>query len=278
VLDRIAALVNELSHNAGQKPAALGMGIPGLLDIRAGKTKFLPNLPTKWPDVPVRGILEPKVNCPVYILNDARLAALGELEYGFGRKYKNMVYFTLGTGIGGGVAIDGKLRLGPLGAAGEIGHQTIITDGPQCGCGNSGCLEAIASGPAITAQGIRLLLGGRAPKLHEMVDGDITRVTPKEMALAAAQGDEAVQIALVKASEFLGIGVANVITILHPDIVVFTGGVAAIGDLLFDKVRETVVKRVGMFPPHDVLIKPSELEGRAGTLGGIALAKNQGLL
>jgi glucokinase len=233
---------------------------------------------TNWREVPIRDMLEPVVDCPVYILNDARLAALGELEYGYGRKYKNMVYFTLGTGIGGGVAVDGKLRLGPLGAAGEIGHQTIITDGPQCGCGNYGCLEALASGPALSAEGVRLLLGGRAPRLHEIVDGDVARVTPKELGLAAEAGDDAVRNVILRASEYLGIGVANVITILHPEIVVFTGGVAAMGDLLFDKVRETVKRRVGMFPPDDVLIEPSELEGRAGTLGGIALAKNRGLL
>ena len=187
-----------------------------------------------------------------------------------------MAFFALGTGIGGGVVIDGRLRLGPLGAAGELGHQTIVPDGPPCGCGNRGCLETLASGPAITAQGVWLLASGRAPKLHELVAGDPGAVTPREMALAAAAGDDAVREALIRAAEYIGIGVANVVTALHPDLVVFGGGVAEIGPLLFDTVRETVRRRVGMFPTDDLRIEKSLLGDKAGALGGIALAVKRG--
>ena len=255
------------------------MGIPGLADLAAGVTRFLPNLPTQWRDAPVRDVLAPQIGCPVYLLNDVRMATLGELTYGHGRgRLDTMAFFALGTGIGGGVVIDGRLRLGPLGAAGELGHQTIVPDGPTCGCGNRGCLETLASGPAITAQGVWLLASGRAPRLHELVGGDPGAVTPREMALAAAAGDEAVREALIRAAEYLGIGVANVVTVLHPDLVVLGGGLAEIGPLLFDTVRETVRRRVCMFPVDNVRIEKSLLGDKAGALGGIALAVKHGLL
>jgi glucokinase len=272
VLHRIGDLVNALSERAGAQPTALGMGVPGLVDLKEGVTRFLPNLPTQWRDVPVRERLAPQIGCPIYMLNDARTATLGELTFGHGKTATTMAFFTLGTGIGGGIVVDGRLRLGPLGAAGELGHQTILPDGPRCGCGNSGCLETLASGPAITAQGVWLMACGRAPRLHEMVESDAGRVTPKEMALAAEAGDTAVREALVRAATYLGIGVANVVTVLHPDLVVLGGGVADIGPLLFDTVRATVRERVGMFPTDAVRIERSMLGAGAGLLGGVALA------
>ncbi|MBZ5562464.1 MAG: ROK family protein [Acidobacteriia bacterium] len=277
VLDRIAGLVNALSRMADSSPAGLGMGCPGLVDVKNGTTKFFPNLPTQWRDVPVREILAPQVGCPVYLLNDVRMATLGELTFGHGRTAGTMVFFALGTGIGGGVAIDGKLRLGPLGAAGELGHQIILPDGPRCGCGNRGCLETLASGPAITAEGIRLMQTGLAPKLHELCRGDASEVTTKAMVEAACAGDETVREAIVRAAEYLGIGIVNVVVTLHPDLIVLGGGVALIGDLLFDAVRRTIRERVHMFPTDGVEVKPSQLGENAGTLGGIALAIKGGL-
>jgi glucokinase len=277
VLKRIAALVNDLAQSVGREPAAVGMGVPGLADLDHGIVRFLPNLPTQWRDVRVRDTLSPLVGgLPVYLLNDARMATLGELAFGQGRGVSTMAFFTLGTGIGGGVVIDGRLRLGPLGAAGELGHQTILPDGPRCGCGNTGCLETLASGPAITAQGVWLLACGRAPKLHALVDGDPGRVSPREMAQAAEMGDTAVREVLVRAGEYIGIGVVNVVVMLHPELVVLGGGVAQIGDLLFDTVRDVVARRVGMFPVDDIRILPSQLGSKAGMFGGIALAARGG--
>jgi glucokinase len=224
----------------------------------------------------VREILEPQVGCPVALLNDARMATLGELEFGHGRQARTLVFFTLGTGIGGGVAVDGVLRLGPLGAAGEIGHQTIVPDGATCTCGNRGCLETLASGPALAARGVFLLQCGRAPILRDLVDGDPGKVTPREMALAAERGEAIVRDEIVRAAEYLGIGVANVVTTLHPDIVVLGGGMAEMGPWL-DTVRTTVLRRVRMFPANDVRIERSLLGDRAGLLGGLALAAQTGL-
>lgn len=276
VLRRIAALMDEMVEESGQQPEALGMGVPGLVDLPRGVVKFLPNLPTHWRDVPVRDSLVSEIGCPVYLLNDARMATLGELAFGQGRDVETMAFLTLGTGIGGGVVVGGDLHLGQLGAAGELGHQTIVPDGARCGCGNRGCLETLASGPAIAAEGMRLLLSGQARELFELVDGDPARVTPREMAEAAAAGDEVVRDALLRAAEYLGIGVANVVTALHPELVVLGGSVSAVGPLLFDRVREVVHQRVCMFPAEGVRVEPSLLGDQAGAWGGIALAARGG--
>ena len=278
VLSRIAELVCSLSAQAGIQPEALGMGAPGWIDLNAGITRFFPNFPTNWRDVPVRAILEPKIGCPVHILNDVRAATLGELVFGHGRNVSTMAFFALGTGVGGGIVVNGKLRLGPLGAAGELGHQTVLPEGPRCGCGNRGCIEALASGPAIAAEGVRLVLAGQAPRLYDLVGGDISKITPREMAAAAEAGDEAVREAIVRAAQYLGIGVANIVTAIHPDLIVFGGRVAQIGPLLFDTVEATMRARVRMFPPDNVQIKPSMLGDKAGILGGIALAMSRGRL
>jgi glucokinase len=212
----------------------------------------------------------------VRLINDVRMAALGELVYGHGKEWPTFAFFAVGTGIGGGIAMDGKLYLGAGGANAEFGHHTVVPDGPLCGCGNHGCLELYAAGPAVTAVGVRLLLSGQTTVLYTLTDGNPANVSPARMAQAAAQGDEAVRDGLVRCAEYLGIGVANVVAIVHPPLVVLGGGVAEIGDLLFETVRATVNRRVGMFPVDDLRIEPSLLGGRAGTLGGIALAQGVG--
>jgi glucokinase len=276
VLARIGGLIQELAAQAGATPLAVGMGVPGLLDVERVRTRFLPNFPTQWRDVAVAEVLAQQTGCPVFLLNDARLATLGELVFGHGRSVRNMVFFTLGTGVGGGVVIDGRLRLGPLGAAGEIGHQTLVPDGLRCGCGNHGCLETLASGPAIAAEGVRLMRSGLAPRLFEIVRGEASSVGPREMAMAADAGEATVREAIVRAARYLGIGAANLVTALHPELVVLGGGVAAIGDLLTDSVRDEIRARVRMFPADDVRVERSMLGDKAGIWGGIALAMRRG--
>jgi glucokinase len=271
VLQRIGEAVKQLTREAGQMPGALGMGVPGLVDVPNGLTRFLPNLTTHWVDVPAAQILSAQVNCPVRLLNDVRMATLGELVYGRGKNVTSMVFLAIGTGIGGGVVIDGKLRLGPMGAAGELGHQTISPNGPPCGCGNHGCLETLASGTALAAAGIRLMLMGLAPNLHDLVNGDSNRVTSELMA-QAAENDEPVMDAIMQAADYLAIGIANAMVTLHPELVVLGGGVANMGDLLFDRVRDQVRQRVKMLPADSVRIEPSELGSNAGVMGAIALA------
>jgi glucokinase len=266
VLDRIATALQAL----GRKPAGVGIGVPGLADLRRGRTLFLPNLTGNWRDVPVGPMLSERLGCPVYLLNDVRMATLGELTYGLGRDVADMLFLAVGTGIGGGVVIDGQLRLGALGAAGEIGHQTLMPDGPLCGCGNRGCLETIASGTAIAAEGVRLMRIGLAPSLHAITDGNADRVTTKEM---AKSDDSAIRDCIRRAATWLAIGIANAVSILHPSLVVLGGGVPAIGAPYLDTVREVVRERVRMFPVDDLRIERSILGDKAGLYGGIALAR-----
>ncbi|MBL8232446.1 MAG: ROK family protein [Bryobacterales bacterium] len=269
ILARIAELGAELAQG---RLLGLGVGVPGLVDTASGVTKFLPNLPTQWRDVAAGEYLRSKLGCPVRLLNDCRTAALGELQFGAGRNYRDLALFMIGTGIGGGVILDGQVRLGALGAAGELGHQTILPDGPLCGCGNRGCLETLASGPAIAGEGVRLMRSGLAPKLFELTAGNAEAVTPKSMAEAARLGDRAVEASIARIAGYLGIGVANVIVTVHPQLVVIGGGVAAMGDLLLEPLRRTVKDRVGMLPPETVAIEPSPLGDQSGIYGAVALA------
>jgi len=273
VIERIANLLSAMATEHNARISAIGVGVPGLVNLDKGMTKFLPNLPTQWRDIPVAESLGSQLKCSVKLLNDVRTATLGELRFGHGSSQPDltMAFISIGTGVGGGVVVEGNLRMGPLGAAGELGHQTIIADGPLCGCGNKGCLEAIASGSAIIGEGVRLMLTGLAPTLHQLVEGDASKVTPREM-LTAAQEDEAVRVALKRTANYIGIAAANVTTILHPDLIVLGGGVAELGEILTSTVKSVITERVGMFPTDNVRVEQSLLGERAGVMGAIALA------
>jgi glucokinase len=273
VVGRISATLNDLAATSGRRLSAVGVGVPGLADFHRGRTVFLPNMPTGWRDYPVADRLSARIGCPVFVLNDARMAALGELWFGRGRGVRTMVVFMLGTGIGGGVVVDRKLRLGPQGAAGEVGHQVILPYGALCGCGNRGCLETLAGAPALIGAGVRLLKSGHAPQLYEMVEGNAERVTPELMAQAAAAGDSFLRDHLLEAARMVGIGVFNVITLLYPELVVIGGDVAhGLGPLLIDTVRHEVRERARLFAADKVRIESSELREKAPLWGGVALA------
>jgi glucokinase len=176
------------------------------------------------------------------------------------------------------VVVDGKLRLGAAGAAGEIGHLTVEPEGLPCSCGSRGCLETLASGPALAGEALRLLRSGRAPILREELRGDESRVDAELIARAAAAGDTDARSLIERASRFLGIAVANLVTTLAPDAVLLAGGVAGIGAPLLDTVRATVRERVTLVPLDTLEIAFSELGDRAGVLGGLALAVRGGVL
>lgn len=275
VIERIGHLLQKLVTEAASEIKAIGVGAPGLIDVENGVTKFLPNLPGQWRDVPLAAKLKDAIGCPVKVANDARTATLGELKFGHGKLNPDatLAFFTLGTGVGGGIAVEGKLRLGPLGAAGELGHQTIVENGLPCGCGNHGCLETLASGPAIAAEGIRLMNSGLATHLYELVDGISDRVNVVEM-MAVFEKDLAIRETILSAARYIGIAAANVVTILHPDLIVLGGGVAEIGEPLIKTVKQVIKDRVGMFPTQNVEVKKSLLGVKAGMLGAIGLAMN----
>lgn len=271
-VERTNRLLDDLARKHSQEILATGIGLPGLVDRGAGTIVFLPNLPPQWCGFPIVAAFKSHSHRPVYLLNDARAAALGEYTFGDTRGSKDMLFVTVGTGIGGGLILDGKLRLGAFGAAGEVGHSTVFPEGALCSCGNRGCLETLVSGPALAAAGRALMLGGDAPRLSELVAGDADKVTATLMAGAARGGDTAVAEAIRRAAEFLGIGIANAVTITAVSNVVIGGGLSILGDLLLEPVRHAIHERVRMFPSQAVQVTCSTLGEKSGAFGGIALA------
>ncbi len=267
-LRRIADLIRKLEC-ASVAASAIGIGLPGLVDS-SGVAQFLPNLPGHWTGVPVTTTLTELTGHPTFALNDARMATLGEFVFGDGRQTDRLLLLTLGTGIGGGLVLDGRLQFGLYGGAGEIGHQTIVPDGPPCVCGSRGCLETLASGPAITASALKLIESGAAEELRTFAnDGTLN---PRHVAQAADKGNPACAELIARAAEFIGIGIANAVTLTAVDTVVLTGGLAALGDRLLKPIRTTVTDRVRMFPTSGIRIEISELGEQAALLGAIALA------
>lgn len=272
---RTSKLLEELAREARIAYQAIGIGLPGLVDRESGRIVFLPNLPEMWQGFPIAKEFELQSNKPVSLLNDARLATLGEFTFGNRAGGRNMLFVTVGTGIGGGLVLDGKLYLGAFGAAGEIGHHTILPDGPPCSCGSRGCLETLVSGPALAAAGRVLMRQGMAPMLEKLVLGDEEKVSATIMARAAERGDRSVGEAIRTAGKYLGIGIANAVTICAVDHVVIGGGLSALGDLILEPVREAVRQRVRMFPSNEVHIRCTALGAKSGALGGVALAAQE---
>ena len=191
VIAQMAGLVGEVIAAGGPaEVGGVGVGVPGLLDLERGLTRFMPNFPGQWRGVPVRDALERATGLPVALLNDARAMTLGEWRFGAGRGVETVACYTLGTGIGGGLVIEGRLYLGIGGAAGELGHISVAYDGPRCGCGGRGCIEAYASGPAIAAQGMKAVAQGLTTRIAELAGNDLNRITPELIFEAAREGDE----------------------------------------------------------------------------------------
>jgi len=271
LLKRICETAQEVWPKEGEV-RAIGMSAPAPFDPYEGVVLGAPNLPG-WDRVPLRDIMKERLQRPVYVGNDANLAALGEHHFGAGRGFDDMVYITISTGIGGGVILGGKLWLGHKGLAGEIGHIVVETGGPLCNCGNRGCLEALASGTAIGHQARTLAASGRAPAILAVAGGDVAQVTSASVGEAAAQGDKVATKLLRQAGRYAGIGIVNVMHLFNPQRIVLGGGVTQAGDLLFKPIRRTV-RRWAMNPLfwEDTAIVPAALGDDAGLLGALALA------
>lgn len=270
VIDRIIQLVKELLTIAGltqDQVKAVGIGLPGKLDPQAGVVEFLPNLAGHWSGVPVGAIVSKALTLPVFLINDARAMTLGEWAFGAGRGVETIACFTLGTGIGGGLVVNGQLLLGINGTAGELGHQVIDADGPPCGCGGRGCLEVFASGPAISALGVKAVLQGLTTSIGERVSYDLNQVTPQVIADAAMAGDQVAKEIIERVGKYLGLGVANIIISVGPRRVILGGGVARLGNLLLNPIRATVNERVHLAPAAEVEIVLATLGQEAGLVG-----------
>ena len=195
--------------------------------------------------------------------------------WGAGRGASIVVGITLGTGIGGGVVIEGRLLFGIDGTAGEVGHQIIHPYGPPCGCGSRGCLEAHASGPAIAAAGMKVVRQGRTTRIRDMIGGDLNAITPEVIVRAAEAGDPVAREILEESGFYLGIGVANLITLFSPEVVVIGGGVAKAGEWLLEPIRRVVAERCRVTPLERVRILPAALGGLSGAIGAALWAAQQ---
>jgi len=251
--------------------AAVGIGAPGPLDIEAGVLVAPPNLPG-WDRVPLKRIIEDALGITTFLENDANAAALGEYRFGAGRGRQHMIYVTVSTGIGGGLILDGKLYHGASGMAGEIGHMTIVPYGPLCGCGNRGCLEALASGTAIARQARERVARGVPTLMADLAAGDPERITAKLVAEAAHQGDAEAREILAEAMNYLGIGMANLVNLFNPELIVIGGGLTNIGELLFGPVRRAIDRRAFRAQAQTVQVVQAKLGKDVGVLGAAAVA------
>ncbi len=245
----VARLASVGIEAIGRSPGvtSVGIGIPGLYDPVAGTTRFLVNFPGGWPGVPVAGPVGAALGLPTTLINDARAFGLAELRLGVARGASSMIGLTLGTGIGGVIAIDGRVHQGHDGTGGELGHQTLEPDGPLCGCGNRGCLEAFARADRIAA-----------------ACGTATAEAAMD---AARAGDPRAVAGLLVVGRYLGIGIANMIAVINPDVVVIGGGVSAAFDLLRAPIEAELRERVRTTALELVRLVPAELGTWAGAIG-----------
>lgn len=284
VVERIAQLVERvaaetMSATGASRSRILGVGIgsPGPLDRETGVVILTPNL--GWTNFPLRDRIATAVQLPATLDNDANCATLGEWWLGAARGAQQVVGLTIGTGIGGGLILNGRLFHGVSDVAGEVGHTTIDANGRRCGCGNYGCLEAYASGPAIAERAREALAGGEPSAMPAVVGGDLSRLSAAIVYDAAKQGDRLAQEVVRETARILGIGIANLLNIFNPEVVVLAGGVTQAGDQLFEPMRAEVRRRAFKPAVDACRIVPGALQGNAGVIGAAAtFAQQQGLM
>jgi glucokinase len=274
VIARMLDAVHTVLAQAGmgkEQVAALGVGSPGPLDIGAGVVVSPPNLPG-WERVPLRQRLQDALGIPTFLENDANAAALGEYRFGAGQGCQHMVYVTASTGIGGGLILNGALYHGASDLAGEIGHMTILAGGPLCGCGNRGCLEALASGTAIARRARESVARGVPTRIADLAEGQPERISARLVAQAAAEGDAEAQAILAEAMNYLGIGMANLANLFNPQRIVIGGGLTNLGEALFEPVRRAIVRHAFRSAAEAVRVIPAGLGENVGVLGAAAVA------
>jgi glucokinase len=263
--ERMCALIQSIwpEHEAVEK---IVVASPGPSNPETGVIFSAPNIPG-WENFPIGPELEKRFGVPVRIGNDANLAALGEWRFGAGQGHHHLLYLTISTGIGGGVITDGRLLLGVNGLAAEIGHVTVLPDGPLCGCGQRGHLEALASGPAITRYVQEQIAGGAASSLKEH-----QKLSARDISAAAEQGDELAIQALAQAGTYIGQALASFLHLFNPSVVIFGGGVSFSGKFLLEPVKASLQKHVmDKTYLRDLKIANAALGDNAGLMGALAL-------
>ena len=272
MLERLAAMARDLMVTTADAARPIGVGVScgGPLDTKTGVIHSPPNMP-EWKSVPVRAFFEKALNLPVRVENDANATALAEWQYGAGKGTRNFVFLTMGTGIGGGLILDGRLYRGSNDLAGEIGHQTILMNGPLCGCGKRGCLEALASGPAIARLARESMVYGREKRVLALAGGRSGDITAAHVVEAANAGDAFARQILEEAGTYMGLGIANVIQMLNPERIALGTIAVHAGDHILNPIRAAVAEYAWKRSADVCQILPAALGDEAQDLAAIAL-------
>ncbi len=272
VVDRMVEMIRGCMQDAALEEnipeegfIGIGLGSPGPLDRKTGTVIETPNL--GWRNFPLRDLISNSIGLEAELDNDANCATIGEWWMGAGQGVKTLIGITLGTGIGGGIVLDGRVFHGAADVAGEVGHMTIDSTGRKCKCGNYGCLEAYASGPAIAARAIEGLETGDTSLLPSLVNDDLSRITAETVYEAIVAGDLYAKEVMRETAKFLGAGLANLINILNPGMVVISGGVTRAGEHLFEPLRAQIRRRAFRHAEESCQIVSTTLDGKAGVIG-----------
>lgn len=275
VIARIAACVRKAAEDAHVDVASLraaGVSAPGPIDVAEGVITDPPNLPG-WHNVPLARILRERLGVPALLENDANCQGVAEHQFGAGRGYHDVIFVTISTGIGGGIIIGDQLYRGASGAAGEVGHIGVSPDGPSCGAGHRGCLEAYASGTAIAARARELIAAGGLPRTARLAEHN-PPVSAKTVYLASQQGEAEAAAIIHTAGQYLGIGLASLINVFNPQAIVIGGGLTNMGDDILGPAVETARTRAFAQSFVDVRIVEGALGERGAALGALAVARD----
>ncbi len=269
IIAEIKALLKKIKITL-QDVKGIGAGVPGSLDPINGTILGSPNMPG-WKGISLKDILNNEFGLPVILDNDANAAALGEKIFGAGKDVDTLFYFTVSTGIGGGLIINGKIHHGASFNAAEVGHMVILPDGPKCNCGKRGCLEALASGTAIAKNAREKVKANPFSLIMKLANNNTELITAQIVAEAAKGGDELAKQIYQQAGTFLGIGVANVLNLINPQVVVIDGGVSYSGNILFEPLRKRAKQEAFGRTYQSCQIVPSKLGRMVGDLGAVSL-------
>lgn len=268
---KLTNLVEEYIANLklDEKIVGIGIGCPGTLDVANGIVNYTNNL--GWNNLPLAKIMQEKLPYPIRLINDANAAALGEAKFGAGKSHDTVIMLTLGTGVGGGIIINGKLFEGNEGKGGELGHMVVQVDGEQCSCGRKGCLEAYASATALIRDTKKAMLENKDSKLWEIAP-EIDAVGGRTIFKALALNDETAKRVFDNYIKYLGEGILNFCDIFRPNVIVLSGGIANAGDVLFNPLNEYLrVRKYGYEFTPAVKVIPAELGYDSGKIGAAAL-------
>lgn len=271
-VETIWRTISEMLEENQAQLMSIGIGCPSPIDIEKGLVMSPSNL-REWNNFPIVELFQERFDVPVAFDNDANTAALGEYVYGAGRGYKNIVYVTVSTGIGGGIILNGEILHGIAAGAGELGHTIVQIDGVQCNCGSKGCLETICAGVHIARRAQEKLAAGVSSLMNELTS-DIKEVSAKTVVEAMRQNDKLAVEIWDETCRYLAVGIGNVISIIAPEAVIIGGGIAAAtGELLFAPLRKLLPEFVSMIPADKITVLPAELGDESGVCGALVLAK-----